>query len=388
MADHYLPGFRAGGPIRTLSNLVEQLGQEYAFSIITRDRDLGDDAPYADVVPGRWHPLGAAQVYHATPQDLTPAMLARLLTEVPADLMYLNSFFSPRLTILPLVLRRLGRIPARPVVLAPRGEFSPGALALKPWRKRLYRQMARSTGLLRDLYWQATSEDERNRILAMTGSPSSRVYVATNLHSARLQSVIESPQNDPPSAATGPLRMVFLSRIAPMKNLALLLRLLGRVRTPVTLSVHGPIGDAGYWQQCQVEAAHLPAHIRMQYQGDVPPDQVAKVFAQHDLFAFPTRGENFGHVILESLSAGTPVLVSDRTPWQADNAGGLTVLTLDPLENWAAAIDAFAADTDDRKRARRAAAHSLALAHLHQSPALNGHRALFDAALQDAGTSA
>ena len=33
------------------------------------------------------------------------------------------------------------------------------------------------------------------------------------------------------------------------------------------------------------------------------------------LFFFPTRGENFGHIIVESLAAGCPVLLSDRTPW-------------------------------------------------------------------------
>src|SRR5690606_22656373 len=34
------------------------------------------------------------------------------------------------------------------------------------------------------------------------------------------------------------------------------------------------------------------------------------------LFLFPTLGENFGHVILEALTAGCPVLISDRTPWR------------------------------------------------------------------------
>jgi glycosyltransferase involved in cell wall biosynthesis len=31
---------------------------------------------------------------------------------------------------------------------------------------------------------------------------------------------------------------------------------------------------------------------------------------------FPTHGENYGHVILEALLAGTPVLLSDQTPWR------------------------------------------------------------------------
>jgi hypothetical protein len=30
----------------------------------------------------------------------------------------------------------------------------------------------------------------------------------------------------------------------------------------------------------------------------------------------PTLGENFGHVILQSFMASTPVLISDKTPWK------------------------------------------------------------------------
>src|SRR6185295_19698195 len=45
-------------------------------------------------------------------------------------------------------------------------------------------------------------------------------------------------------------------------------------------------------------------------------ERVAEVFRAHELFLFPTRGENFGHVVLEAMVSGCPVLVSDRTPWR------------------------------------------------------------------------
>ena len=45
--------------------------------------------------------------------------------------------------------------------------------------------------------------------------------------------------------------------------------------------------------------------------------------AANDLFFLPTRGENFGHVIAEALSVGTPVLISDQTPWRKLAAVGL-----------------------------------------------------------------
>jgi glycosyltransferase involved in cell wall biosynthesis len=42
---------------------------------------------------------------------------------------------------------------------------------------------------------------------------------------------------------------------------------------------------------------------------------VSKVFGSAHLFFFPTKGENYGHVIAEALEAGCPVLISDQTPW-------------------------------------------------------------------------
>src|SRR5690606_40056963 len=47
----------------------------------------------------------------------------------------------------------------------------------------------------------------------------------------------------------------------------------------------------------------------------IAPPEVPKMLAEYDLFFFPTLGENFGHVIAESLSVGTPLLLSNTTPW-------------------------------------------------------------------------
>jgi glycosyltransferase involved in cell wall biosynthesis len=35
----------------------------------------------------------------------------------------------------------------------------------------------------------------------------------------------------------------------------------------------------------------------------------------YDLFFLPSWNENYGHVIVESLASGCPVLLSDQTPW-------------------------------------------------------------------------
>lgn len=380
MADHYLPGFKAGGPIRTLHNLIDALGDEFRFLVITRDRDLSDTQAYTGVRLNDWNTVGRARVYYASPDTLTWRGLRQLLSRTRFDVLYLNSFFSPLMTILPLVLRRLSGRPSTPVVLAPRGEFSPGALALKPAKKRAYLALTRAMGLLSGLLWQATSDAERAQIVSLVRAQADDVAVVPNLPSVG-RVVTPAGAGMQPVRAPGPLRMVFLSRISPMKNLDFLISVLRQVRTSATLTVHGPVVDAPYWKACQDAAQGLPGNIRVTYAGEVQPDRVAATFAEHDVFVFPTRGENFGHVILESLTAGTAVIVSDRTPWQADANGAVTVLTLDESTGWARTIEAWAGLDDTALEGRRAQAAALATAYLSKNGSAEAHRRLFLAAL-------
>src|SRR5690606_7270294 len=115
--------------------------------------------------------VGKARVYYAPLEQLTITRIEKLMRDTPFDILDLNSFFSYRFTIQPLILRRLGRIPRQPVILAPRGEFSQGALELKRWKKALFISMAKAFGLYNGLIWQASSEyeaDDIRRVLSRT----------------------------------------------------------------------------------------------------------------------------------------------------------------------------------------------------------------------------
>ena len=39
VADYYLPGFRAGGPVRAISNTIRRLSAHADFSVVTRNHD-------------------------------------------------------------------------------------------------------------------------------------------------------------------------------------------------------------------------------------------------------------------------------------------------------------------------------------------------------------
>jgi glycosyltransferase involved in cell wall biosynthesis len=373
---YYLPGYRAGGPVRTIANFVDHLGDEFDIRIVTRDRDVLDTAPYSDVKADTWITVGKAQVFYASKHTITLRGIARLLRETPHDLLYLNSFFAFGFTALPQLARRLGMAPNKPCVIAPRGEFSQGAIALKAWKKRPYVWCSHLVGLYRGCLWQASSDYECQDITREFGIKPKAIRIALDLPPALSPSAEVEHQRAP-----GSLRLIFLSRISPKKNLDFLLQVLGQVREPVELFIHGPLEQENYWNECQALMRKLPRNVVVDYRGEVKPTAVRETFAQYDVFVFPTRGENYGHVILEALSAGTPVVVSDQTPWVMDEAGALSVLSLDDLRGWADAIEAWAVLDDQERVLRRRAALELAAHHLNNADVVNRNRNLFLCAL-------
>jgi glycosyltransferase involved in cell wall biosynthesis len=313
---YYLPGFRAGGPIRTVANMVERLGDEFRFKVVTRDRDI-IGGPYETVEPGRWSGHGGAEVMHLDPARQTMSALTELLHSTPHDLLYFNSLFDPALSIRPALLRRLGRVERRPLVIAPRGEFARGALGFKSLRKRLFLAGARLTGLHRDVLWQASTVHEEADVRRSIGD-GARVHVARDLAPA----ASEPPQRKRAKRA-GELRALFLSRVSYMKNLEGALGMLEGLRGEVRYDIYGPVDDREYWERCRARVDGLPANVKVEYHGDLPHERVLETMAAHDLFFLPTHGENYGHVIHEALLAGCPVLISDRTPWRELESKGV-----------------------------------------------------------------
>jgi len=130
---YYLPGYKSGGPIRTIANLVDRLGDELEFKIVTADRDSGDRKPYPNIDVNNWNRVGKADVFYMSPKKRSLRDFKKLLCSTDYDILYLNSFFSPHFTIKPLLLRKLRLILDRPLVVAP----SRGVFARRPWAEEL-----------------------------------------------------------------------------------------------------------------------------------------------------------------------------------------------------------------------------------------------------------
>ncbi|SDS35094.1 Glycosyltransferase involved in cell wall bisynthesis [Pseudomonas asplenii] len=320
---YYIPGYKAGGPLRTLLNMADSLHESIEFLIITRDRDQDEPESYPSIAVNVWQKVGNAQVYYTTPDKCTIKDMARVVSSTSHDLVYLNSFFDPIFTLKPLLGRLLLRSTDKPVVLAPRGEFSKGALDIKRLKKRVYKFVF--SRLYRGLKFQASSEYEKEDFLnKLSWLKRDDVSVAMDLPSPvgakpSRDSTVASEEN----SKKGSLRIIFLSRIVRIKNLSYALAVLMNVKESVVFDIYGPKEDPEYWAECETLIARLPSNIKVDYCGNVLPEDVKNKFAAYDLFILPTQGENYGHVIAESISVGTPVLISDQTPWRNLEEEGL-----------------------------------------------------------------
>lgn len=380
MSAFYLPGYKSGGPVRTISALTQHLHKEVEFNILTADRDLLDEHPYPGIIVNEWNDLHYSRVFFASPSKSFVNSFIKCFKETPHDILYLNSFFDFKFTLIPLIARRLGLIPKSVTILAPRGEFSAGALEIKKRKKKLYIFLTKLLGLYKNIIWHASSEYEASDIkrvmnFSLKGQMPD-IHIACDLTEPLNSMVTEDISNK--FSPENPLKICFLSRISPKKNLAFALRILKKLKGEVIFDIYGPIEDSTYWRMCKDLISDMVPNVSINYCGAVENSKVRLVFSKYDLFFFPTRGENFGHVIAESMLAGTPVLLSDTTPWRNLEAIGVGWdLPIDNEQLFIDAIEETRNKTPEEYNQWRKNVHFYAKNKLQDSEAINDNRLLF-----------
>ncbi|MBP6688404.1 MAG: glycosyltransferase family 4 protein [Hyphomonadaceae bacterium] len=328
----YKPGYKGGGPIKTVSNLIEATGDEVNYHVVTGDRDLGDDRPYVGIELDKWCRRGKASVFYGSKTLLGRLRALLCCVSNRYDVVYLNSFFDSFFSIFPLIL---AKIVGKRMILGPRGEFSAGALALKSKKKQVFIRLYKILRLHRHVVFQASSEYEGADIKRVLGADV-EVFVAEDIGLLERPISIGNKDSDR-------LRLVFVSRISAMKNLLFALEILRGVRGDFVFDIFGPIEDHAYWECCKEVIAKLPPNVKVRYCGELRPDEVLDMLAGYDLFFFPTKGENYGHVITEAFCAGLPVLISDATPWRGLESEGVGWdLSLEDSSQFVAVLEAAA----------------------------------------------
>lgn len=313
VCDYYLPGYKSGGGMRTIVNIVERLRELYDFRIITRDHDgPRDRTPYTDVEINGWNKIGGAKVYYLSKDNLRLSKLRELILEINPGVIYLNSCFATP-AIFVLQLRQMKLIPYLNIIVAPCGELTPGALKLKSGKKKLFLSVAKISRLYKNVIWKPSTIFEKKEIERLK-PVKAQYFVCSDMPAKDI--FPEHDLADKPYKQAGSVRLIILSRLMRSKNIKWLFENIAVTDGKMSVDIYGPIEDDRYWQECETVFEKLPPQIEVEYKGEIPHEDVFGTLLKYHFFLLPTLGENFGHIVLEALAGGCPLIISNRTPWK------------------------------------------------------------------------
>ena len=291
--DWYLPSFKAGGPIMSVHNLVNILIQYAKIDIVCGTTDIDgtkvDHHPY-----DRWISKNdGLRIRYCS--DTAVESWKKILNEERYDKVYLNGIFS-----LPFTINIIRAATRENIIIAARGMLSKGALQSKTIKKRVFLSVLKISGLLKQVTFQASTEQEKQEIKAIF--PKNQIKIARNLpRTLHKQAVEQLPY--PSFAAAG--------RVSPVKNHDFAIAVLP---SGSHFYLYGNIEDKAYQQQCIKTAQQNNIHLH--FDGEYSPESFEQLISKHHFLLMPTKNENFGHAIIESMQCGLVPIISDQTPWK------------------------------------------------------------------------
>jgi len=369
---HVIPSMAAvhGGPSRAIV-LMETALRERGIDVETATTD--DDGPgkrngracgrpLREGDATRWYFRKAMEFYKPS-----PAFARWAAREVGRfDVVHIHGLFSFTSTAAARAARRAGV----PYVVRPLGALNLyGTTRRRPWLKRLSIAWIEAPLLARAAAVHFTSEQE--------AAQARRLGIAMNeavipLAVEGLQERAAQPHR--PARDSGGLRLLFLSRLDPKKNVEQLLEAVARLRAQqpgIGLQVAGD-GSPAYVATLKARAESLGLAGTVTWSGHVEGAAKAAAFADADLFVLPSLSENFGIAAAEALAAGVPCLLGEDVAIAQEVAqAGAGAVTAPDAASIAGAITRLAADPAARTAM---SARAQALARERYSMAAMGER--------------
>ena len=269
-------------------------------------------------------------IYYATGKN-SISFIRSQIQLLDIRLIYLNSMFSENFSIKILVDLFLYDFQGK-ILLSPRGMLKDSALEKSRLKKYFYLKCAKVMGLYKNVLFHATNDVEKDEIKKVF--PKAAVFIVDNLAPA------VTTQIDSNDKEVGTINLVFVGRVHPIKNLLFLIDLLKEVNSNIEIIVIGNVEDERYYKGLIHKTKEYPSNITVSFKGALEHKEISSALNESHLFVLPTLGENYGHAIIEALSVGRPVLISDQTPWKnlkEYNAGW--ELPLSDKQAWIKAIE-------------------------------------------------
>ena len=279
--------------------------------VLAGNKEMGDKVPIPTVLSDKWINFedSTAIVFYVSNFLRIIKFYLYECKGKEFDLLFLNSIFSFQYTILPLIFNNI------PIILSIRGMLHPSALKQKKIKKFLYLFFFKIILLFRDIKFHVTDDVEKKYVENIFGN-SYEIYVLPNIPNLFKHQYLKKEINS--------LNLISIALVSSMKNHLNILLALMKCKSDVFYRIYGPIKDYEYWDKCKIIIKKLPHNIKVEYMGPVSPNEVEKVLEWAHVKILPSKSENYGHSMVEALSAGKPLISSHFIPWndlKINNAG-------------------------------------------------------------------
>lgn len=327
----FLPAKNYGGPVVSIENIVNFMDDD--FWIVTRDHDWKDEKKLSGISSG-WNQFNDhTKVIYLSDSEHSINRYRDIIREIQPEVIYINGFYLAQMYV-PMI--QAAQKASIPLLIAPRGTLNKNAMSLKSFKKYAYVAYMRMLIDKKKTYFQSTSEEETERIGQLLGAKSDHIINVENVPS------MPKCSYGHPQKEKGSLKCCFFARICEKKNLLGAIRVLKEVKGNVEFNIYGNKEEADYWEKCEREIAELPSNIHVEYRGAYDHSTVFELMAKNHVFLFPTLSENYGHVIVEAMLSGLPIIISDQTPWNDVNDCNVGhAIPLDKVDKYSNAIESY-----------------------------------------------
>lgn len=305
---HFYPGYRSGGPARSILNLIDMYKDKIDFYVVCHYADLGEKKQYENIKIDEWNNTGDYKTFYTNISRLRTKKIQSLCKGM--DSIFCCGTFNKYAIELAWLSSRK-RIKA--IFVAPMGNFYPGAFNKKKIKKKLFVFFSRLFHIYKQTIFLFTSNQELMYTKQIFKGSVTNYRIASDVPAVYKKTSIKDCSN----------KFLFLSRIVPKKGLLDSIHFLDKTEIDdLCFDIYGVIEDQDYWSRC-IDALNK-TKIKWNYKGPVSPERVPLIFSSYDYFVFLTHGENFGHVIYESLMSGCIPLISNNTPWNLNGSNGVS----------------------------------------------------------------
>ena len=215
------------------------------------------------------------------------------------------------------------------VVYTPHGMLEPYSIARHYWTKKLPAILLfQKKGIKVCDLIHSTAETERDNLLRLDWND--RICMIPNCVQIEGIEIKQSWKRNK--------KILFLSRVHPKKGVNFLIEAVAQLRNDLegyTITIAGP-GDDAYIKELMALAKRYDVVDMFDFIGAVCDKDKWALYREADLFVLPTWSENFGIVVPEALSCGTPVITTEGTPWAELNdmrCGWCTAVGTGPIRD-------------------------------------------------------